>query len=544
MGTFPLNDGWMFAPDEPRGFAPVRLPHDWLIGDTQNLYRSGVGYYRRTLNAGFLRPGQQVYLRFDGVYMDSTVWVNGEAAGEWKYGCTAFTLNISGFLLKDRENELLVRVNYQAPSARWYTGAGIYRDVSLIVKNECHFVPDGIYVSTFREGEAWRYTATAETETGGRPCEVRHTLLGADESPAEVRPWSVEEPSLYTLLSELVVDGVTTDTVRTRIGFRETAFTTDRGLLFNGEPVKLKGVCLHDDLGALGSAFHRQALRRRLQTMKAMGANALRTAHNPPASALMEMADEMGFLVLSELLDVWKRPKNEYDYARFFDAWAERDAAAWVRRDRNHPSLILWSLGNEIADLNLDAEEGPALLRRLKSAVEKHDPRHNAAVTFCSNYMHGENSQRCADIVKRSGTTTAKSSTKATTQRTLDWVLFSARKPAQPYEPWRVPFPARNRCFRTTICNAGAGEQHTVGAKSVEDCVLLTRKPYRSAVPMGRAGLPGEPTPYLTKSAYLVPRGTRPDFPRIRIYVIGGWADPRTAPMVHLFPFWDFPRGR
>ena len=175
-----LNDGWQFARGEPVDFAPVNLPHDWLIYDTNNLYKSDVGWYKRELDASFLKEGQRLFLRFDGVYMDSTLYVNGIKAGEWKYGYTAFEFDITHLINRDKINTLLLKVDYKSPSGRWYTGAGIYRDVWLKVKNACHFVSDGIYISTRKDKYGWHFEAEAEVETQGKPYEVKHTLIDAN----------------------------------------------------------------------------------------------------------------------------------------------------------------------------------------------------------------------------------------------------------------------------------------------------------------------------------------------------------------------------
>ncbi len=540
-----LNDGWEFAKGELERFAKVTIPHDWLIADTNNLYQSGVGYYRRELDASFLQDGQRLFLRFDGVYMDTTVFVNGQAAGEWKYGCTAITFDITDFLILGAPNELLVRIDYKSPSARWYTGAGIYRDVFLIVKNSCHFIPDGIYVSTFQRDGRWQYEARTEVEAGGKPYEVRHTLLNAEK---DIIPWDIDHPKLYTLRSELIVDGQVTDTEDTRIGFRTISFTPDRGFFLNGQHVKLKGVCLHGDLGALGGAVHKDALRRQLAIMLKMGVNALRTAHNPPAKAFMELADEMGFLVMSEILDVWRRPKNTYDYARFFEEWIEKDVASWIRRDRNHPSLILWSVGNEIQDTHLNAEDGAQILQRLIALVRQHDPLGNAAVTFCSNYMPWENTQKCADVIKLVGYNYGEKYYDAHHAAHPDWIIYGGETCSTVQSRGVYHFPLRKSVLADDDlqCSALGNSTTSWGAKSVEDCILNDlQTPYSMGqfIWAGQDYL-GEPTPYHTKNAYLGHVDTA-GFPKDSFYIFqAGWTDYKKAPMVHLFPYWDFSPGQ
>lgn len=540
-----LNDGWMFAKGAPDHFAPVALPHDWLIHDARNLYESGVGWYRRVLKAGFFEAGQRVFLRFDGVYMDSTLYVNGAKAGEWKYGYTAFEFDITDHLRLNLENTLLLRVGYQAQSARWYTGAGIYRDVCLKVKNPCHFVSDGIYVTTYQAGAGWRWEADAEVETGGLPFALRHTLLEGD---TEIIPWDVDRPQLYTLRSELLVEGEVVDTEHTRFGFRTARFTPDRGFFLNGRPVKLHGVCLHHDLGSLGAAFYPDAARRQLSLLRGMGVNAIRTAHNPPAKAFMDLADEMGFLVMSEIFDVWQRPKTPNDYARYFDAWHERDVASWVRRDRNHPSLILWSIGNEIHDTHADAKQGGKTLRRLMDLVRANDPKGHAGLTFCSNYMPWENTQRCADMIKLIGYNYADRLYGAHHSAHPDWILYGGETCSTVQSRGIYHFPLAQPLLADDDlqCSALGNSATSWGAESVEACLYADRDTPYSLGQFIWAGQDylGEPTPYHTKNAYFGHLDTA-GFPKDSYYLFkAAWTDFQKEPVVHVYPYWDFSPGQ
>jgi beta-galactosidase len=547
-----LNDAWRFALGEPENFAPVELPHDWLIADARNLYSSGVGWYERELDAGLLEAGQRLSLRFDGVYMDSAVYVNGRLAGEWKYGYTAFEFDVTDLVRTDRPNLLRVRVDYRSPSDRWYTGAGIYRDVFLVVKPACRFVAGGIAVATvFRDGR-WSWEASAEVETGGKAYEVRHRLFDAAGAAAvrdeDIAAWDVDAPKLYTVRSELIVDGAVADTEDTRTGFRTTEFTTDRGFFLNGRPLKLNGVCLHHDLGALGAAVHPDAVRRQLALFKAMGANAVRTAHNPPAAAFMDLADEMGILVLSEIFDVWRRPKNEFDYARFFDAWSERDVASWIRRDRNRPSVILWSVGNEIHDTHLDAADGAATLSRLLGLVKRNDPAGHAPATLCSNYLPWENTQQCADLVKLVGYNYAEALYPAHHARYPDWAIYGGEtcSTVQSRGVYHFPLTASILADDDLQCSALGNSATSWGAKSVEACVRADLAvPYSLGqfVWSGQDYL-GEPTPYHTKNSYFGQADTA-GFPKDSYYVFkAAWTDYRKAPFVHLFPYWDWSPGQ
>ena len=540
-----FNDGWQFAKGEPVNFMPVELPHDWLISDTQNLYESGIGWYKRDLDASFLKEGQQIILRFDGVYMDSTLYVNGQAAGEWKYGYTAFEHNITGLIRRGGLNTLMLKVDYRAPSDRWYTGAGIYRDVHLKIKNACHFVSDGIYITTFKRDERWYYEVDAEVETGGRPYTLRHTLLSDDE---DILPWDVDHPHLYQLCSELLVEGKVTDTEYTRFGFRTLDFSPDKGFFLNGRHLKIKGVCLHHDLGGLGAVVHPEAIRRQLTLLRKMGANAVRTAHNPPAQVFMDLADEMGFLVLSELLDVWKRPKNPFDYARFFDTWIEKDVASWIRRDRNHPSVILWSVGNEIHDTHLDAKEGTRTLQRLLELVERHDPKQHAQVTLCSNYMPWENTQKCADTIRIIGYNYGESLYASHHAAHPDWIIYGSETCSTVQSRGIYHFPLRKSILAEDDlqCSALGNSATSWGAKSVEACLLADLNTPWSLGQFIWAGQDylGEPTPYHTRNSYLGHMDTT-GFPKDSYYIFqAAWTDYRTAPMVHLFPYWDFSPGQ
>ena len=540
-----FNDGWQFAKGEPKAFVPVELPHDWLIKDTRGLYESGLGWYKRELDTAFLKEGQRLFLRFDGVYMDSTLFVNDREAGQWKYGYTAFELDITDYIHNDGRNTLLLKVDYKAPSGRWYTGAGIYRDVFLKVKNACHFVSDGIYLSTEKRDDGWHYQVDAEVETLGRAYEVRHTLL---DSQGEIEAWDVENPRLYTLRSELLVDGEVTDTEDTRFGFRTLSFTTDKGFFLNGRPLKLKGVCLHHDLGLLGAAAHPDAIRRQLTLMRGMGVNALRVSHNPPAKVFMELADEMGFLVVSEILDMWRNAKNPYDYARFFDDWIEKDAASWIRRDRNHPSVIMWSVGNEIHDTHIDAQEGAKTLRYLMDLVKMHDPKGHAPATLCSNYMPWENTQKCADIIKLMGYNYAESLYEAHHAAHPDWIIYGSETCSTVQSRGIYHFPLSKSILADDDlqCSSLGNSSTSWGAKSVEACIRTDRDIPFSLGQFVWAGQDyiGEPTPYHTKNSYLGQVDTA-GFPKDSYYVFqAGWTEWEKEPMIHIFPYWDFSPGQ
>ena len=540
-----FNDGWQFTKGEPVNFLPVELPHDWLISDVNNLHESGIGWYRRELDTSFLKEGQRLFLRFDGVYMDSTLYVNNRCIGQWKYGYTAFEFDITDFLHKGDSNTILMKVDYKAPCSRWYTGAGIYRDVYLKVKNACHFVSDGIYITTGKRDNHWFYEVDSEVETLGKPYEVKHTLLAADN---EIIAWDIENPHLYTLRSELIVDGIITDTEYTSFGFRTIDFSSDRGFFLNGRHVKIKGVCLHHDLGSLGAAVHPDAIRRQFTLLRNMGVNALRTAHNPPAKVFMDIADEMGFLVMSEILDMWKQPKNTYDYSRFFEDWIEKDVASWIRRDRNHPSIIIWSIGNEIHDTHLDAVTGAEIMQRLISMVKTHDYNGHAPVTLCSNYMSWENTQKCADIIKLIGYNYGEALYENHHALHPDWIIYGSETCSTVQSRGVYHFPLNKSILADDDlqCSALGNSTTSWGAKNVETCIsadLNTPYSLGQFIWVGQDHL-GEPTPYHTKNSYLGHIDTA-GFPKDSYYVFqAAWTNYQEAPMIHVFPYWDFSPGQ
>lgn len=539
-----LNNGWMFSKDDTH-YSSIQLPHDWLIYNVNHLYESGTAYYKRELDTSFLQDGQRVFLHFDGVYMDSTLYVNEKKVGEWKYGYTAFEFDITDFIRNDTYNLILVKVTYISPNARWYTGAGIFRDVHLKIKSSSYFITDGINITTYKKDNLWCYEVDAEVFTQQKPYTTNHVIL---EDVDEFKSWDIEHPHLYTLRSTLIVDGIIMDTVDTRFGFRTLSFTTDKGFYLNDKYVKLKGVCLHHDLGALGSAVHRDAIYRQLLLLKDMGVNAIRTAHNPPAKVFMDLTDEMGFLVMSELLDIWEHPKNTYDYSRFFKDWVEKDVASWIRRDRNHPSIIMWSVGNEIYDTHKDKVEGGNTLRYLMDLVYKHDPKGHAPVTLCSNYMPWENTQECADIVKLVGYNYGEVLYEEHHKKYPDWIIYGSETCSTVASRGIYHFPLHKSILADDDlqCSALGNSATSWGAKSVEACI---KKDFETSYSLGQfiwAGQDylGEPTPYHTKNSYLGQIDTA-GFPKDSYYIFkAAWTDYKSSPMIHLFPYWDFSPGQ
>ena len=386
---FILADSAHFAsPDyNDKAWRTLDLPHDWAIeGDFSPANPSGagggalpggIGWYRKTLHISSTE-GERFFIEFDGVYMNSTVFINGQKVGFRPYGYSSFEYDITD-QLKKGDNVVAVRVdNSDQPNSRWYSGCGIYRHVWLTRTHPVHVAHWGTHVVTEANGKM-KVSVTID-RSGDRTsrCELHHTVLDpegkavaaknttlnldrdkvatVDMSVRKPRLWSVQSPNIYTVKTEVLVGGQVVDVVTTTTGFRSFRFDPAKGFSLNGQSMKINGVCEHHDLGCLGAAFHEDAMHRKLVILRNMGVNAIRCSHNPPAPELLNMCDTMGFIVMDESFDMWRRKKTQNDYARFFDEWHERDLADLILRDRNHPSIIMWSIGNEVLEQWSSAE--------------------------------------------------------------------------------------------------------------------------------------------------------------------------------------------
>ncbi len=576
-------------------FTPVELPHDWLIYDAENLYKDGCGWYRKEfelvtgeiddlsgeVGTGVVKTektdmekvyarvgrGEKVILRFDGVYMDSTVYVNGAKIGDWKYGYSTFDMDITSALTAGK-NQVTVQVRFQSPNSRWYSGAGIYRKVWVKVCPAAYLPMDGTYVTTKQCDGG--FLLEAETEVEGRTagmgcryrlwkdeelvqdfgwCEVSEDKTAVSAVVSNPLLWDVEAPQCYKLSVELGREGREDvyDSQEITVGFRTIEITTDKGLFLNGRRVKIHGVCEHHDLGCLGAAFHAPAMERKIKMLQKMGVNAIRTSHNMPAPELMDMADRMGVLILSEGFDMWERTKTDYDYGRFFKEWCERDVRSWVRRDRNHPSLLLWSIGNEIYDTHAD-EHGQEITRRLMKAVREHDPKSNALITIGSNYMPWENARKCADIVKVAGYNYGEKCYEEQHAEHPDWMMYGSETASVVQSRGIYHFPLKQAilCDEDEQCSCLGNSNTSWGAKSWQKCITDDRDPeyiWGQFIWTGYDYI-GEPTPYHTKNSYFGQIDTA-GFPKDSYYVFQAeWTDGKKAPMVHLFPYWDFNPGQ
>lgn len=401
-----IDEGWRFILADSAAMAQrdfddstwrlLDLPHDWAIegdflptnpsGASGGALPGGVAWYRKALNIKptasqyIKREGatQRYFLDFDGVYMNSRVYFNGHELGYRPYGYSSFRYEITPYLRADGKNVVAVRVdNSDQPNSRWYSGCGIYRHVWLTEAAPVSVSHWGTYITTeLKNAKKAVFTVNVDLEsTVGTPCNnvvVRNTLLDAQGTKKGVseqkisidkraqstqhialsnpRLWSTATPYIYKVRTEVIVDGQTVDTYTTTTGVRTFKFDPKTGFSLNGKAMKINGVCQHHDMGCLGAALNEDALYRQLRMLKDMGCNAIRCSHNPPAPELLNMCDTMGLLVMDESFDMWRKKKSTGDYARFFDEWFERDLTDLVVRDRNHPCIIMWSIGNEVLE--------------------------------------------------------------------------------------------------------------------------------------------------------------------------------------------------
>ena len=383
-----FDEGWLFTLGDSVSMSDTNyddsswrrldLPHDWAIeGDFLPSHPSGagggalpggIGWYRKHFK---VETSDRYFIEFDGVYMNSTVYVNGRQVGFRPYGYSSFEYDITPYIIKGAENIIAVKVdNSDQPNSRWYSGCGIYRHVWLTTTPRSHFNHWGVHVVAEANGTV---SVTSDFTIDYPPpfCKVRNTILDdkgnavatstssrATDKLKVRRPhlWSIEDPYVYTVRTELMKGKEVIDTYVTTTGFRSFRFDAQKGFSLNGKSMKINGVCEHHDLGCLGAAINEDAIHRKLSILKEMGVNAIRCSHNPPAPELLNMCDTMGFIVMDESFDMWRRKKTQNDYARFFDEWHERDLADLVKRDRNHPSILMWSIGNEVLEQWSSAE--------------------------------------------------------------------------------------------------------------------------------------------------------------------------------------------
>ena len=397
----------------------LNVPHDWAIegdfyagnpsGAGGGALPGGIGWYRKMFDVR-CQKDEKLFLEFDGVYMNSTVYINGQKVGFRPYGYSSFEYDITPYI-HEGKNVVAVRVdNSDQPNSRWYSGCGIYRHVWLTKTHPIHVKHWGVYVHDGKV-EVDYENPTKQKVT------VKNTLLDATGKTiataknsqllilnSQLHKWSIETPYIYKVRTQLIANGQVVDEVETTTGFRDFKYEAKTGFWLNGKNFKINGVCEHHDFGCLGAALSEDALHRKLVKLKAMGVNAIRCSHNPPAPELLNMCDTMGFIVMDESFDMWRRKKTQNDYARFFDEWHERDLTDLVLRDRNHPSILMWSIGNEVLEQWSSADADTLTLEQANLIL---NAGHDASTLAKDGELSVQSllTQHLAEIVKRYDTT-------------------------------------------------------------------------------------------------------------------------------------------
>jgi beta-galactosidase len=464
-----FNDGWRFFKGEAAGaerpdfadaaWRTVQLPHDWAIEGpfdsklnphTGALPIFGTGWYRKSFTLPAGAANRFYSIEFDGAMSNARVWLNGHELGGRPYGYIGFSFDLTPYLRFDGDNVIAVRLAPEDHSSRWYPGAGIYRNVWLDVTGPQHVARWGTYVTT-PEVSGEKATIAVKTELRNRAgsaatVALRTSVLDADGksvaqtssqatlaaggsstesaslSLAHPQRWDIDRPYLYTLVSEVLDGQRVVDRYTTPFGVRTIAFDKTQGFLLNGRKMKLQGVCNHADLGALGMAVNRRATERQLQIMKAAGVNAIRTSHNPPSPELLEFCDRLGLVVMDEAFDMWRIPKVPNGYSKYFDEWSERDVRDMVRRDRNHPSIIMWSIGNEIPEQG--SKDGWKDAKRLVDFFHQEDPTRPTTSAF--NNWSDAIANKLADQVDVPGFNYKPMFYEKVLQDHPDWAIFGS----------------------------------------------------------------------------------------------------------------------
>ncbi|HEY4305220.1 MAG TPA: beta-galactosidase GalB [Gemmatimonadaceae bacterium] len=432
---FTRDIAYMRGDFDDRSWQAVTLPHDWAItgpfitnGDLGGMGRlptAGIGWYRRSLDIPARDAGRSVYLDVDGAMAFASVWLNGHLVGGWPYGYASWRLDLTPYALPGRRNQLTIRLENRVSSSRWYPGAGIYRNVWMTTADPVHVAQWGTFVRTRDVSRASatldldvtienssKHDAIVSAVTSVFPLDAdgrrvgaavarlssQHahvaaggaTVVKASASVAQPRLWGpppTQRPNRYVAVTELTSIGRVVDRYETRFGIRDVRFTGDSGVLVNGEHVYIAGVNNHHDLGALGAAFNVRAAERQLAMLREMGANAIRMSHNPPAPELLALTDSLGFLVMDEAFDVWLKAKMPNDFHLIYADWHEQDLRAMIRRDRNNPSVVLWSIGNEVGE-QMTGEDGARVARELVAIAHDEDP--TRPTTTAMNYSQAD----------------------------------------------------------------------------------------------------------------------------------------------------------
>ena len=582
-----FNNGWKFnrgdvtngqnATFDDSTWRNLSVPHDWSIelafnqkspaGSGGGFLDGGVGWYRKTFTLDQAYSGKKILIQFDGVYMNSQVWINGTSLGTRPYGYSSFEYDLTPYAkFGSASNVIAVRVNNNQPTSRWYSGSGIYRNVWLTVVNPVHVTNSGVFVSTPTvSSSSASVSVSSEVQnqsTTSQSVTVTTTVfdpggasVASDTSPASnvganatatvsqslmvTNPqlWSTISPNLYQVKVELNAGGATVDTYLAPLGIRTATFSSTGGFSLNGQNTKLRGVCLHNDLGALGSAINYRALERQVEIMKAMGVNAIRTSHNPPAPELLDICDREGIVVMDEAFDCWESAKVSNDYHLYFTQWAQTDLQTFVRRDRNHPSVIMWSVGNEIPNPTTATATN---LKNWVLAVDSTRP-----VTWASVNTSNANNQAVAAVLDLQGYNYSEGRYDQDHTAHATWKLFGSETSSAVRSRGIYETPASKSILTSSDTQCSSYDNSVVSwGSSAESSYKndVSRSFVAGQFIWTGFDYIGEPTPYPwpAKSSYFGIVDTA-GFPKdIYYFYQSHWT---TTPMVHVLPHWNWTAG-
>ena len=600
-----FNQGWKFAlaaGDEAAqpgfddsGWRELDLPHDWSIeGEFSQdnpatpgggALPGGIGWYRKTFRMNAADRERLTYISFDGVYRNSEVWINGNYLGKWPYGYSSFRYELTPWLkYGEEENVVAVKVDNSAqPNSRWYSGSGIYRNVWLTTTDKIAVDHWGTFVTTpeVSTGAALVRVSTeirnstgskatlrlettiydaddrrvAETETDQVEVPSTGTTVAQELTVKNPGLWSVDNPQLYRVVTTIRSGQLLADSYETVIGIRSFEFDREKGFVLNGEPVTIRGVCNHHDLGCLGAAVNTRALERQLEILKEMGCNGIRTSHNPPAPELLDLCDRMGFIVMDEAFDIWKTGKTEFDYHLDFDEWDRRDIEAMVLRDRNHPSVFIWSIGNEVMEQWERDGSGETIATELAGIVRSlddtrpvtaacNDPApHNPVIASGALDLIGFNYHdtlwtRFPETFPEGKFIGTETTSALATRGSYDMPSEVIRRwPVRWDQPFRDGNPDLT-CSAYDNCSAPWGTTHRDSWRLIRDNAFLTGM----YIWTGFDYL-GEPTPYWwpARSSYFGIIDLA-GFPKdVYWFYQGEWTD---KDVLHIFPHWNWNPGQ
>lgn len=600
--TLSFNREWKFTQNDSTVFKGqtcndsdwrlLNLPHDWSIegkfdknnpaGIGGGALPGGVGWYRKSFEVAKADSQKRHYIKFDGVYQNSEVYLNGHLLGKRPNGYITFQYDLTPYINFGETNTLAVRVdNSDQPNSRWYSGSGIYRNVWLIKTHPVHITLWGTHITTPNVSDKGADVKIAITvnntlnstenlmvktkivDHSGKTVSEKQSSVSINQNEIQKinqqlkidRPvlWSIENPYLYKAINYLIIDDEIVDEYETSFGVRYFNFDEKKGFSLNGKPVKIKGVCNHHDLGALGAALNIRAKERQLEILKEMGCNGIRTAHNPPSPELLDLCDRMGFIVQNETFDVWAKKKVKNDYAKYWDEWHVKDLTDHLLRDRNHPSVFSWSIGNEI--LEQWDSTGIEIAKELAGIVKKYAP--NMPVTSGLNHPYPDNfiiKSGALDLIGYNyhhedfesfpevfegerfiaTETTSSLQTRGVYNMPSDSIFIWPKR-------WDIPFyegNPDNTCSAYDNCHAPWGSTHEASWK------LIKKHDYLSGLYIWTGfDYIGEPTPYQwpSRSSYFGIVDLA-GFPKDVYYLYQSeWTE---KPVLHIFPHWNWEEGK